>query len=181
MANAEKKQTQKEDLLCQDCLLKTIGAGQTKCEKHGTAQIDWKCQFCCSVALFCCFGTHYMCESCHDNYDEEENMPLHDCNGIDCPLGIPHPPPHQDPKQGGVFPLGCGICRSEKMELLKNRDVQQVISAENQPKALIGYFNRLEYGDEYGEEEFDDEEGRRSDNEDYPGEEEDYPGEEDDY
>ena len=180
MANAEKKQTQKEDLLCQDCLLKTIGAGQTKCEKHGTAQIDWKCQFCCSVALFCCFGTHYMCESCHDNYDEE-NMPLHDCNGIDCPLGIPHPPPHQDPKQGGVFPLGCGICRSEKMELLKNRDVQQVISAENQPKALIGYFNRLEYGDEYGEEEFDDEEGRRSDNEDYPGEEEDYPGEEDDY
>ena len=157
MANAEKKQTQKEDLLCQECLLKTIGAGQTKCEKHGTTQIDWKCQFCCSVALFCCFGTHYMCESCHDNYDEE-NMTLHDCNGIDCPLGIPHPPPHQDPRQGGVFPLGCGICRSEKMELLKNRDVQQVISAENQPKALIGYYNRIEYGDEYGEENEEDNE-----------------------
>ena len=59
------------------------------------------------------------------------------------------------------------------MELLKNRDVQQVISAENQPKALIGYYNRFEYGDEeygeeneegneYGEEESDNDYGREN-------------------
>ena len=60
---------------------------------------------------------------------------------MNCPLGIPHPPPNNDPSKGGVFPLGCGVCRSEKTDLLKNRDVQQVISADTIPKALIGYEN----------------------------------------
>lgn len=118
MANAEQRQTKKEDLMCQDCLLKEIGAGQTSCEIHGRIQIDWKCQYCCSVALFCCFGTHYMCKPCHDEYNRTCNPPLHDCHGVNCPLGIAHPPPNSDPRKGGVFPLGCGICRSEKMEIL---------------------------------------------------------------
>lgn len=137
MANAERNETKKEDLLCQDCLLKEIGAGTTKCDKHGTDQIDWKCQYCCSTALFCCFGTHYMCAPCHDEYNTSMNPPTKDCNGINCPLGIAHPPPNKDPRQGGVFPLGCGICRSEKLEILANRDVRQVITTENLPKAWI--------------------------------------------
>ena len=36
MANAEQNKTQKEDLLCQDCLLKELGAGETSCIAHGT-------------------------------------------------------------------------------------------------------------------------------------------------
>ena len=32
-----------EDLICQDCLLKEVGAGKPVCDKHGKAQIDWKC------------------------------------------------------------------------------------------------------------------------------------------
>ena len=128
------RDTKKEDLLCQDCLLKEIGAGTTHCEKHGKAQIDWKCMYCCSTALFCCFGTHYMCEPCHDEYNRTLNPPLKDCHGINCPLGIAHPPPSKNPREGGVFPLGCGICRSEKLEILQNRDVQQVVSADKVPK-----------------------------------------------
>ena len=71
---------------------------------------------CCSVALFNCFGNSYYCEDCHENNLDEPR--LKDCHGIDCPLGIAHPPPCEDPRKGGVFPLGCGICRSEKLELL---------------------------------------------------------------
>ena len=121
--------------MCQDCLLKEIGAGTTHCDKHGTDQIDWKCMYCCSTALFCCFGTHYMCNPCHDEYNRTDNPPLKDCHGINCPLGMAHPPPSKNPREGGVFPLGCGICRSEKLELLqKNRDVQQIVNTDNLPK-----------------------------------------------
>lgn len=62
---------------------------------------------------------------------------MYDCHGVDCPLGIAHPAPCHDPMQGGVFPLGCGICRSEKVERLANSDVHQVIYTDNLPKAWI--------------------------------------------
>ena len=122
--------------MCQDCLLKEIGAGITECDKHGTNQIDWKCMLCCSPALFCCFGTHYFCNACHDEFNRTRRNPtLKDCKGINCPLGMAHPPPSLNPREGGVFPLGCGICRSEKLEILKkNRDVQQIVNEDNLPK-----------------------------------------------
>ena len=124
--------------MCQDCLLKELGGGTTICDKHGTSQIDWKCMYCCSPALFKCFGTHYFCNRCHDQYNStpcRTSNKLYDCHGINCPLGMAHPPPSKNPREGGVFPLGCGICRSEKLELLqKNRDVQQIVSIDNLPK-----------------------------------------------
>ena len=64
-------------------------------------------------------------------------MPLSDCLGVNCPLGIPHPPPAYDPRRGGVFPLGCGICRSEKMDLLKNTNIKQARGVTNRPKPNI--------------------------------------------
>ena len=78
--------------------------------------------------------------------------PLKDCNGVNCPLGIPHPPPNADHTKGGVFPLGCGICRSEKVQILKNTGIKQVVTEENMPKALIGKFN-YDVDSYYGEEE----------------------------
>ena len=63
--------------------------------------------------------------------------PVKDCHGIDCPLGIAHPPPSQNPREGGCFCLGCGICRSEKAQV-KSSAIQQVNTrAENLPKAYI--------------------------------------------
>jgi len=64
-------------------------------------------------------------------------MPLTDCFGVNCPLGIAHPPPDNDPRKGGVFPLGCGICRSEKLDVLKNVNLQQVFGVANRPKAQV--------------------------------------------
>ena len=75
-----------------------------------------------------------MCKPCHDEYNRTLNPPLKDCHGINCPLGIPHPPPNKNPRLGGVFPLGCGICRSEKLEILQNREIRQVVDADNLPK-----------------------------------------------
>lgn len=67
------------------------------------------------------------------------NPPVKDCHGIDCPLGIAHPPPSQNPREGGCFCLGCGICRSEKMHLIEDREIKQVVSRKNDnlPKAYI--------------------------------------------
>ena len=155
--------------MCQDCLLKEMGAGQTTCKKHGNVQIDWKCMFCCSTALFCCFGTHYFCNDCHEEYCNNGCVvKLKDCHGINCPLGIAHPPACADPKKGGVFPLGCGICRSEKLEKLKNCTIKQVVDAENLPKAFI--YKKLnwvddDYGDEYGDEEGEGEREREEEQE----------------
>ena len=64
--------TNKEDLLCKDCQLEVYGAGNAMCEEHGTKHISWKCIFCCSVSVYFCYGTHYMCKRCHDEYEANQ-------------------------------------------------------------------------------------------------------------
>ena len=141
----EQDETQKEDLMCQSCISKEFGAGQTNCELHGQAQIDWKCQFCCSIALYHCFGTTYFCYPCHEDYCRGRGLVLKDCHGVDCPLGVAHPPANLNVCQGGaVYPLGCGICRSMKTDVLKKRTHRQVITEEFVPKALNVDYNRRE-------------------------------------
>ena len=92
-----------------------MGDGLDNCAIHGKDYIDWKCMYCCDVALFRCFGTHTMCNRCHDEYNRTCNPTLKDCGGVNCPLGIHHPPASSDYKKG-VYPLGCSICRSEKLK-----------------------------------------------------------------
>ena len=110
--------TQKDSLVCKDCQLKAYGAGTSHCETHGKAQIDWKCNFCCSVALFHCFGTTYFCKRCHDErWDIKKKT--EDCGGVNCPLGMPHPPASCNVKES-TFPLGCGLCRSDRLAKMRN-------------------------------------------------------------
>lgn len=104
--------TKKENLRCRSCQMKVYGAGMKECEKHGKTQIDWKCNYCCSIALFHCFGTTYFCDRCHKEYGT--GIKIRDCNGHDCPLAMPHPPASRD-LSISTFPLGCGICRSERL------------------------------------------------------------------
>ena len=110
--------TSKDSLVCKDCQLKAYGAGTSHCETHGKAQIDWKCNFCCSVALFHCFGTTYFCKRCHDErWDTKKKT--EDCGGVNCPLGMPHPPASCNVKES-TFPLGCGLCRSDRLAKMRN-------------------------------------------------------------
>ena len=43
---------------------------------------------------------------------------MQDCHGHNCPLGVAHPPAGQDPAIS-AYPLGCGLCRAERMAAKK--------------------------------------------------------------
>ena len=109
--------TSKQDLICKKCAIKRIGGGQFNCAKHGHKFITWKCNFCCSEALFRCAGSAFFCDDCH-NGDRPEEVP--DCvGGAGCPLGVPHPPATsgEDGQAGNLkamYPLGCSLCRKVK-------------------------------------------------------------------
>ncbi|RWS17339.1 E3 ubiquitin-protein ligase MYCBP2-like isoform X4 [Dinothrombium tinctorium] len=88
------------------------------CPKHGTDFLEYKCRYCCSVAVFFCFGTTHFCNACHDDFQRVTNIPkqeLPQCpagprakslEGSECPLHVKHPP------TGEEFALGCGVCRN---------------------------------------------------------------------
>ncbi|KAF4525840.1 hypothetical protein B566_EDAN011545 [Ephemera danica] len=79
------------------------------CPKHGTDFLEYKCRYCCSVAVFFCFGTTHFCNPCHDDFQRVTNLPrprAKQLEGEECPLHIKHPP------TGEEFALGCGVCRN---------------------------------------------------------------------
>ena len=53
--------------------------------------------------------------------------------GVNCPLGIPHPRASDDPHQS-AFPLGCGLCRSERMSKVQVDGMIQEHSLKKQIK-----------------------------------------------
>jgi hypothetical protein len=83
------------------------GAGVKNCDVHGTDYIEFKCKFCCSVALWFCHGNTHYCDPCHKVAGKAHPK---DCPGNNkaekCPLKIDHP------ASGEEFALGCGLCRS---------------------------------------------------------------------
>ena len=120
-ALAAEDKTKKEDLLCKTCTEKELGLGQTMCEKHGNEFIDYKCMYCCSIALFiCCKGRYYFCTPCHnDIMNGGKHKAQSECTGgPQCALGIAsHPAASDDPK-ASAFSLGCSLCRSEKLGIV---------------------------------------------------------------
>lgn len=88
------------------------------CPKHGTDFLEYKCRYCCTVAVYFCFGTTHFCNPCHDDFqrltsmrkDELPQCPVGPCakplEGTECPLHVKHPP------TGEEFALGCGVCRN---------------------------------------------------------------------
>ncbi|XP_023291814.2 E3 ubiquitin-protein ligase highwire [Lucilia cuprina] len=104
-----------EELVCGGC---SDVARAQMCPKHGTDFLEYKCRYCCSVAVFFCFGTTHFCDTCHDDFQRLTNIPknkLPQCPagpkakqlmGEDCPLHVIHPP------TGEEFALGCGVCRN---------------------------------------------------------------------
>uniref|UniRef100_A0A0N4Z1B8 RCR-type E3 ubiquitin transferase n=1 Tax=Parastrongyloides trichosuri TaxID=131310 RepID=A0A0N4Z1B8_PARTI len=112
-----------EELVCGGC---SNVAGGGSCKKHGTEYIEYKCRFCCSVAVYFCFGTTHFCQVCHSDFQRlmvlkpEElpkcpvgpkatSLPVDDDKKDRkelCPLRICHP------DTGIEFSLGCGACRN---------------------------------------------------------------------
>lgn len=104
------------ELLCGGC--SDVARAQI-CPRHGSTYLEYKCRYCCSIAVFFCFGTTHFCAACHDDFQRLIALPrdqLPACPagpratsldpGEQCPLKIHHPP------TGEEFALGCGICRN---------------------------------------------------------------------
>ena len=91
--------------LCADCAqIKT-----DTCVKHGTADIQWKCLWCCNAATYNCGGSAYYCTPCHDGGGPPDWASVrHICKGPPSCDGLHPPNDGQTP-----FALGCGICRPE--------------------------------------------------------------------
>uniref|UniRef100_A0A914Z5E4 RCR-type E3 ubiquitin transferase n=1 Tax=Panagrolaimus superbus TaxID=310955 RepID=A0A914Z5E4_9BILA len=104
-----------EELLCGGC---SDIAGAEICGRHGVEYLEYKCRFCCSVAVYFCFASTHFCAGCHADFQRLMPMPkasLPQCpvgprcsqlEGEECPLKVKHPP------TGEEFSLGCGICRN---------------------------------------------------------------------
>ena len=50
------------------------GGGAEVCPRHGIEFLDYKCRYCCSVAVWFCFGTTHFCNKCHNIFDEMQAM-----------------------------------------------------------------------------------------------------------
>jgi len=100
----------KKDLICNKCVNFNGCPGVTKCQKHGTEYIDYKCRYCCDIACWFCFGTTHFCDKCHQRaMDIPNNKSLWKmCNPGVCQWKIKHPQP------GEEYALGCSLCRYER-------------------------------------------------------------------
>jgi len=107
-----------EELICGGC---APGGSEQNCPKHGRDYLEYKCRYCCSIAVWFCFGTTHFCEDCHNDFSRlqglaKENLPqcpvaprATKLEASECPLKLTHPP------TGEEFALGCGICRNARL------------------------------------------------------------------
>ena len=97
--------------MCGNCSVTVSGKA---CKKgHGDDEMEYKCRYCCDVAVWFCFGTTHFCDKCHtswmrDQPDWENFPPKKTCTRKTCPLRVDHP------DHGIEFCLGCAVCRSAK-------------------------------------------------------------------
>ncbi|KAE9549406.1 hypothetical protein FO519_007385 [Halicephalobus sp. NKZ332] len=101
-----------EDLLCGAC---SDVAGAEVCGRHGAEYLEYKCRFCCSVAVYFCFGSTHFCAGCHGDFQRLMPLAKHQLpqcpvgprcvqlEGEECPLKVQHPP------TGEEFSLGLSI------------------------------------------------------------------------
>lgn len=102
------------NLMCPSC---SGGAGKHVCGKHGPDYQGYKCRYCCSMAIYFCFGTTHFCDKCHSNHGRlvaaaAGSLPKCPVGpgsvqlAGECPLKINHP------ATGEEYYLGCSICQN---------------------------------------------------------------------
>jgi len=135
-----------ENFLCQKCGEKELGYGQANCAIHGNEFVDHKCSFCCSIALFVTEGGNkFHCQPCFNDLMEKKHGVKTDCTGgRHCGLKI-----SEHPRAPAKYPMGCSLCRSEKLSVLvREADVAGFnVEKRNDLMAKHGHINnREEYG-----------------------------------
>ncbi len=113
-----------KEFLCGSCSAAAVkssgsgsgGGGIQNCSKHGTEYLEYKCRFCCKLAVYFCWGTTHMCLSCHADHAKITRMAkeeLPKCAGVGkCPAGGKHP------AAGEEHCLGCGVCASQLRKVM---------------------------------------------------------------
>jgi len=108
-AGEEEKPFDPADLVCGAC---SGSAPAAECAVHGKDFLEWKCQFCCTISSWYCWGKTHFCNDCHtrqqkgDYLTKKPKSAIPMCSGVDkCPLGVVHPHCEE-------FLLGCALCRN---------------------------------------------------------------------
>ena len=87
------RQYDKSELICPGCCPVSF---DSDCNKHGTDYIEFKCRFCCTPALWFCWGNTHFCDPCHRKATEMKNMKAKDLTQCkiaeNCPLRVAHKP-----------------------------------------------------------------------------------------
>jgi E3 ubiquitin-protein ligase MYCBP2 len=100
---ADHEDPNREELVCGGC-----SAGSTPCPKHGQQYMEYKCKYCCNVAVWYCWGTTHFCDMCHSPPRKSVRV---ECPGEElCTLKLKHLP------NGQEFAIGCALCRSNAKE-----------------------------------------------------------------
>ena len=80
-------------LLCPTCMGPSVGV--RSCPKHGADDMQMKCRYCCSVAVWRCWGSTSFCDSCHTKHARGEYLThkqvshFKQCKGAStCPLRV---------------------------------------------------------------------------------------------
>ena len=102
------------ELICGKCAALGSESGITSCKVHGTAYIEYKCKFCCSIAQWFCWGSTHFCNKCHQRQAKGDYIArypqskLPKCPGHSkCALKLSHPP------NGTEYAIGCAVCRNQ--------------------------------------------------------------------
>ena len=101
---------------------------------------------CCREALYLCSGTMYLCEYHHRSdvwYNPKTKV--EDCGGVNCPLGVNHPPASKDPMKSN-YPLGCSLCRNtEKLGKDTKPAIQAIEIEETKRTDLANFSEQQQY------------------------------------
>jgi E3 ubiquitin-protein ligase MYCBP2 len=97
----EEERGSREDLICGGCV--AVEAGVAICATHGPTFAEYKCKYCCNMAVWYCWGTTHFCDLCHT---PPRKSVREECKGEElCPLRARHP------ANGVEFMAGCSACR----------------------------------------------------------------------
>lgn len=110
----------KEQLVCPKCDPVDIRGGIRECKIHGTDYIEFKCKFCCNMAIWFCWGNTHFCDPCHKKAYEINKVAkdkLPKCKGNECQIKVPHP------ANGEEYALGCGLCMGKQANIKKDNDL----------------------------------------------------------
>eukprot|EP00479_Gromia_sphaerica_P006362 TRINITY_DN1765_c0_g1_i1.p1 TRINITY_DN1765_c0_g1~~TRINITY_DN1765_c0_g1_i1.p1 ORF type:complete len:144 (-),score=14.08 TRINITY_DN1765_c0_g1_i1:82-513(-) len=112
--NADAEGRPADEFVCYDCSdLKNVACNIPQHKEYHL----YKCRFCCSVAVWFCWGTTHFCEPCHsDRPWERAKWPrdkFKQCRGREsCILKTDHAP--NGSEADCEYSLGCAMCADDR-------------------------------------------------------------------